>query len=110
MCSSDLYGGGAYFRYTWSSPQTLWGMWVDTEPSSSSGCAYTSGRGLEGGDVQWLSGSTWVTDGTVTGQTGDWLYYEFTAPVTTTSIRIYNAYAMSVGNALIYEWEVYACL
>ncbi len=103
------YGGGAYFRYTWLTPQTLWGMWVDTEPSSGSGCAYSGGRGLEGGDVQWLSGSTWVTDGTVTGQTNDWAYYEFTSPVTTTSIQIYNAYSMTVDNGLIYEWEVYTC-
>jgi hypothetical protein len=104
------YGGGAYFQYNWGTPQTLWGMWVDTEPSYGSGCFATAGRGLEGGDVQWWNGSAWVTDGTVTGQTDDWAYYEFTSSVTTTAVRIYNAYSMTTANAVIFEWEVYTCL
>jgi hypothetical protein len=101
-------GGSAYLQYNWSSAQTLWGMWIDTEPSSGSGCLGAAGRGLEGGDVQWWNGSSWVTDGTVTGQTGDWSW-QFGSPVTTTAVRIYRAYSYTANNALVFEWEVYAC-
>ena len=58
------------------------------------------------------NGSSWVSDGTVSGQLDDWSY-EFTSPVTTTQIRIYGAHADSVGtqnsNPMIFEWDVYLC-
>jgi hypothetical protein len=101
-------GENEYLQYTWPSARTLWGMWIDTEPGTGSECPATMERTLAGGDVQWWSGSSWITDGTVTGQADDWVW-QFTEPVTTTAIRIYDAYSSPSINAVVFEWEVYAC-
>jgi hypothetical protein len=101
-------GGSAYVQYNWSTPRTLWGLWFDTEPSGGSGCAYTGGRTLAGGDVQWWNGSAWITATTITGRTNDWSY-QFAGPITTTAVRLYRAYSYPTANAVIFEWQVYAC-
>jgi hypothetical protein len=71
-----------------------------------------SGRKLAGGTIQWWNGSTWVSDGTVSGEPDDW-GWQFTPEVTTTAIRIYGAHAYHTGgqtsNPIIYEWDVYQC-
>lgn len=104
--------GTAWFQYQWATPQTLWGFLVDTNLYTDYSCTPSGGRSVAGGDIQWWNGSSWVTDGTVSGQTDDWIY-QFDPPVTTTRIRIYGAHATNAGgynqNPLIYEWEVYQC-
>jgi len=101
-------GGSAYFQYNWGSSKTIHSIWIDTENAYSNNCQYTSGRTFAGGDIQWWNGSSWVTDGTVTGRTDDWSY-TFSTPVATTAIRIYRAYSSPNENAVVFEWEVYAC-
>jgi len=101
-------GGSAYFEYQWSSSQTLWGMWVDTAASSGTACSACSGRGLEGGYVQYWNGASWVTITTASGWSNDWTI-QFATPVTTTRLRIYGAYSWSTDNACVFEWRVYSC-
>jgi len=94
--------GTAWFSYTWTIPQAIFGIWVDT---------FGGSRCLAGGTIQYHSGSSWINDGVVSNRVNDW-YYNFTTPVTTTAIRIYGAHATTfyggqTSNPLIYEWEVY---
>jgi len=97
-----------WMELEWSTPQVLWGFAVDTVSSSYAPCAYTTGRTLGGGTVQWWDGGAWVNDGVVSGQTGDWSY-EFTSPVTTTRVRIYSAYGAPSSNPVVFEWQAFTC-
>jgi hypothetical protein len=85
-------------------------MHIDTTTTTNNTCGY--GRTLGGAQVQWWNGSSWVTDGTVSGQTNDW-DYTFTSPVTTTQVRLYAIYAAPTSttpsNPIIYEWQVTSC-
>jgi len=104
--------GDGYFQLDWSTPQTLWGMWIDTNYWENTTCYLPGGVTLAGGTIEWWDGGAWVADGTVSGQSDDW-GYEFDAAVTTTRLRIYGAHSTDLGgqtyNPLIYEWEVYEC-
>ena len=100
--------GSAWIQVDWSSAQTLWGMSIDTVSLAGTSCLYADGRPLAGATVQWWNGSSWVTDGTVAGQTADWSY-QFTAPVTTTAIRLYGVYASTQDNPVVFEWQLFAC-
>lgn len=106
--TGTFLGGGAYLRYDWSAAQMIHSIWIDTENASSNNCLFAAERTLAGGDIQWWNGSSWVTDGTVTGRTDDWSY-TFSAPVTTTALRIYRAHSSPSENAVVFEWEVYPC-
>lgn len=101
-------GGSAYFELRWSTEHEFWGMYVDTAASSGTACSVTSGRGLEGGYIQYWNGSSYVNISTQTGHTNDW-NVQFDPPVTTSRLRIYSAYAMSTDNAIIFEWDTYEC-
>jgi hypothetical protein len=111
QCATNFYcwvyagtsAGTGWFQYTWSSPQTIGRLAIDTGSTCGS-----SGRNLAGATIQYWSGSAWVTAGTVSGQTGDWSF-TFPTPVSTTQIRLYGAYAQSTANPLIYEWQVFGC-
>lgn len=101
-----------YFQLEWSTAQTLWGMWIDTNYWENTTCYVPGGVTLAGGTIQWWDGAGWVDDGVVSGQADDWSY-TFTSPVTTTRVRIYGAHSTNLGgqtfNPLVYEWEVYEC-
>ncbi len=101
-------GGSAYFELRWTTERELWGMYVDTAASSGTSCTYSGGRGLAGGVVQYWNGSSYVTITSQSGWTNDW-NLQFDPPVTTSRLRIYAAYAMSVDNAIVHEWDVYEC-
>jgi hypothetical protein len=101
-----------WIELEWSSPQTLYGVRFDTNHYASNDCTW--GRALAGGDVQWWDGSSWVTDGTVAEQIDDWSY-NFTAPVTTTRLRLYGVHAnpdspYQASNPVVYEWEALNCV
>ena len=97
-----------WMQLSWPSPRELWGFSVDTVNQSSASCIYTDSRTLAGGTVQWWNGASWVTDGTVSGKTNDW-EYQFSSPVTTTSIRLYNAYSSPNDNPVVFEWQAFSC-
>jgi hypothetical protein len=85
--------GTAWIQYTWSSNVVVSRINIDTSPYNQSACAANTGRNLAGGDVQYWTGSSWVTvsGGVVRNQTNDW---SLTFPsVTTTRLRIYAAHA-----------------
>jgi hypothetical protein len=105
--------GGQYIQYTWSTAQTLWGFWLDTNYYTTDTFG-SDPRTLGQGAIQWWNGSAWVTDSSVAGQIDDWSV-AFAAPITTTSLRIYNilvnpSCSGQLTNPVIYEWQVYACL
>jgi hypothetical protein len=109
--------GTAWMSYTWSTPQTLWGMWVDTQPATSSVCS-TSGRSLDGGTIQYWNGASWIDVLTLSDMGDDWypssVPLEFAAPITTTQLRVYGVHADTLGsqqgNPMIFEWQVFDCL
>ncbi|MBW2262018.1 MAG: DUF4215 domain-containing protein [Deltaproteobacteria bacterium] len=104
--------GDAYFQLEWSAPQTLWGMWLDTNYWENTTCYLPGGVTLAGGTIEWWNGGGWVAADSIVDQADDW-GYEFDEPVTTTRLRIFGAHATDLGgqtsNPLIYEWEVYEC-
>ncbi|MBW2278987.1 MAG: hypothetical protein JRF63_15955, partial [Deltaproteobacteria bacterium] len=108
--------GTAWVQYVWSSPQELFGMWIDTQPAMSSVCS-SSGRSLDGGTVQYWDGSVWVDVEVFSDMADDWypssVPIEFIPPITTTQLRIYGVHADTIGsqksNPMIFEWEVYEC-
>ncbi|MFO8070687.1 MAG: hypothetical protein R6V85_02320, partial [Polyangia bacterium] len=109
--SASSSPGTSWIEYEWSSPQTLWGMSIDTAEAYNDDCS-SSGRTLAGGTIQWWNGADWVDDGVVSNETDDWVY-QFTAPVTTSRLRIYGAHAIDEGtqqsNPIIFEWIVHSC-
>ena len=102
-CNFNWVDDGGWVRYSWSAPQDITAIWIDTIPPAGA-CYEGSNRTFSGGDVQWYNDtdSEWVTDGTVTGETDDWAY-TFSSPVTAKSIRIDN---MTGEWPLTFEWEV----
>jgi hypothetical protein len=108
--------GTAWISYTWSSPQTIWGFWIDTQPAMSNACS-SSGRSLDGGTLQYWNGSTWVDVQTFSDMADDWypssVPVELASPITTSQLRIYGVHADTLGsqnsNPMIFEWEVYDC-
>lgn len=107
--NSGSSAGGAYLQYTWPAAKTLVSMHMDTSSMTGDFCTADK-RTLGAATVQWWNGATWVTDGTVTAKTDDW-DYTFTAPVTTTQVRLYALYTPTSGgyNAVAYEWQVAGC-
>jgi hypothetical protein len=96
---------GAWFQYTWPSPQLIGSFYVDGENATAPACSST-GRDIKTATVQYWDGSTWVTAGTLANQEN----YMFTFPsqVTTTMIRLYDVTTSAGnGNSMIYEWYVY---
>jgi len=91
--------GGKYFEIRWSSNKTITHFTVDTDYNN---------RTCRVGSIQYWNGSSYVTVGSNTSATNDWTYY-FPSPVTTTRIRLYNAYAYGgqASNPLIREWYIY---
>lgn len=92
----------------WTTPQELWGIHIDTVSNVSAPCLYTGNRTLASGSIEWWDGSAWVVDGVVTGQVDDWSY-EFTAPISTTRIRIHQALGSPQENPVVFEWSAFAC-
>jgi hypothetical protein len=96
-----------WIQYTWTTSHTLTKVHMDTAAFSGDSCGL-SGYTVTGAEVQWWNGTAWVTDGTVSGETNDW-DYTFTAPVTTTQVRLYSVRSPSGQNAFIFEWQVFGC-
>ncbi len=106
--SAGTSAGTAWIQYTWGSTHTMTKMHMDTDGPTTNTCGY-GGRTLGAATVEWWNGSSWVTDGTVSGQTNDW-DYTFTSPVTTSQVRLYALYSTGgTGNPMAYEWQVFGC-
>ena len=95
-------GATAWIQLTWGQSHVVSSINLDTNGPATDSCG-NSGRTVSGGQVQWWNGASWVTAGTVSGQTDDWSY-TFPAPVTTTQIRIY-AVTQTSGNPMVFEWQ-----
>jgi hypothetical protein len=96
--------GPGWTEYAWTTPQTVGRITIDTGTSCTS-----TGRNLSGATIQWYNGTSWVTAGTVSGETGDWSF-TFNSPVVTTKIRLDNVQSGETNkNPVIYEWSVFAC-
>ncbi|HUT78305.1 MAG TPA: hypothetical protein VM285_11490, partial [Polyangia bacterium] len=118
--------GTAWLQLTWPAEVELWGVWFDTNAFDNATCAGVSGRSLAGGTLQYWDpdidtdsdpdggpSGGWIDIGIASGQSDDWTY-QFTAPITTSAIRLYGAHATTLGaephqNPVIYEWEAYGC-
>jgi hypothetical protein len=105
--SNTSSGSGAYIQYKWSSAKTIGSMYIHANTCANSACSH-NGRTFESGDIQYLSGNTWVTATTVSGKDGDF-EVNFVPPLNTTGLRVMNAQAGGCGqtsNTMIYEWLV----
>lgn len=104
--------GTAWIQYTWTSSQSLTSMHMDTTSATVTDTCGNLGRTLGAAEIQWWNGSSWVTDGTVSGKLDDWTY-TFTTTITTTEVRLYALYATNTmgqqSNPQVYEWQVYGC-
>ena len=105
--------GSAWIQIVWSSPQVVRRLEMDTVSAYSAECGSSpAGRTVAGGTIQYWSGSSWVTVGTVSGQTNDWSF-TFPTAVSTTRVRIYGVHATNVtgakANPVIIEWKIYSC-
>lgn len=96
-----------WLQLTWTTSHTLKSIHVDTTASTNDSCTLSS-QTATGAQVQWWNGTTWVTDGTVSGKTDDW-DYTFTTQVTTTKIRLYSVRSKANYNAFIFELQAYGC-
>lgn len=96
-----------WIQYTWPSAHTFTKVHMDTTAATNDVCSLTDYT-VTGAQVQWWNGSSWVTDGTVASKTNDW-DYTFTAPVSTTKLRLYSVRSPSSYNAFIYEWQAFGC-
>jgi len=96
-----------WIQLKWTTSHTLKSIHVDTTASTNDSCSLPN-QTLTGAQVQWWNGTSWVTDGTVSGQTNDW-DYTFTQKVTTTQVRLYSLRSKSNYNAFIYELQAFGC-
>jgi hypothetical protein len=101
---------GSWIQLNWPTAQTVGSIALDVEPAWPM-CATGIGRNLASATVQWWNGG-WVTNGTISGQTGEMVYYSFSAPVSTIAIRLVNVATSNVTNGqntntVVHEWHVY---
>jgi len=103
--SNGTTASGAWFSLTWPSAQTIGSIFIDGEHATAPICG-TTGRDIKSAQVQYLSGASWVTIGTISNAEN--YAYNFPSPVTTTAIRLYNVTTSpGNGNSIIFEWYVY---
>ena len=104
--------GTAWIQYTWSSAVRVTSMHLGTTSATTADSCGNIGRTLGAAEIQWWNGSSWVTDGSVSGQLGSWSY-TFTSTVTTTEVRLYAVYCTNTmgqeSNPQVYDWEIYGC-
>lgn len=103
---------GAWYQLQWSISRTIMSVSVDTRSGTANNACAEIGRTLGAAQIQWWNGSSWVTDGAVSGKLNDWSY-TFSAPVSTTRIRLYNVYATNTqgqaSNPVLYELQAIGC-
>jgi hypothetical protein len=95
--------GTAYFEYDWPSPVTVYRMHIDTVDAVCN----EAGRNLAGATIQTWNGTSWDTQGSVSGESSDWDFV-LPRPAQTTRLRLYAVYASSYSPG-IYEWTVTGC-
>jgi hypothetical protein len=103
---------GAWIQYDFPWAVQITSMHMDTESALVTSKCGNIGRTFGGATIQWWNGSTWVTDGLVGSMMDDW-DYTMSSPVTTTRLRLYDAYATGTNgqayNPIVFEWQVYGC-
>src|SRR5262249_47054863 len=103
--SNTTTPAGAYFQYTWATPQTIASFYVDAEKATTPTCS-SPGRDIKTATVQYWNGQAWITAGTLQNQEN--YQFNFPAPIVTTSIRLSDVTTSpGNGNSIIYEWYVY---
>jgi hypothetical protein len=110
ILASDV-ADGSWIEVGFPQPVTISRIAVDTLAATADDCDGAAGRNVAGAEVQWYSGSQWVTADVISGQTDDW-EFSFPSPVTTTRVRLYNVVTSSVGQALnpiIFEFSAFGC-
>ncbi|MEZ4220214.1 MAG: hypothetical protein R3B13_04735 [Polyangiaceae bacterium] len=98
------FGSLGYSTYTWSTPQTIKRIEVETG-NACSGTAVA----LASATVQWWDGNAWVTAGSLQGS-GAIRTFTFPTEVITTQLRLYSIKPQLIDRAaVIYEWKVFGC-
>jgi hypothetical protein len=104
--------GTSWVELAWPSAVTVGRIKIDTTACTANSCSSALGRTAAGGTIQWWNGSAWVTNGTVSGKTNDWEYV-FTAPVSTTKVRVYGLHASptcgQTSNPKVFEFQAFGC-
>lgn len=105
----STYSGSTteWIQLTWTASHTITKIHMDTAATTSDICGWND-QTATGAEVQWWNGSSWVTDGTVSGKTDDW-DYTFTSPVSTSKVRLYSLRSPSGYNAFIFELQAFGC-
>ncbi len=110
ISAGNAPGGGQWLAYTWPSSKKIAKMHMDTASATVVSACGVIGRTAGAAQVQWWDGSKWITDGTISGKLDDW-DYTFTAPVTTTQVRLYDMYTTNTlgqqSNPIVFEWQVF---
>ena len=105
--------GGSWIQIVWATAVQVKRLEMDTVNAYVSECGSgNTGRTVAGGTLQYWSGSSWITVGSVSNRTNDWSF-TLASPVTTTRFRIYNIHATNVtglkSNPVILEWRIFSC-
>ena len=104
--NSPLQKTGQWAQLSWPVAKTIGSFFIDGNHPTAPGCSFT-GRDIKYAEVQYWSGSSWVTAGVLQNQ--DDYTFAFPAPVVTTAIRIYDVYSSQPnGDSMIYEWYVFS--
>lgn len=110
--SAGMYPTASWFELTWPSPVEICQIWVDTKPLvAECGCGYN--RALHASDIQTWNGTAYVTEGSVTNATDDWMFVMPNGCRTTTRLRLNRlgvvSSAFQNSNPILYELKVYGC-
>jgi hypothetical protein len=99
---------GAYWELDWPSAVTVASLYIEAPTSDgiSGPCSEESGRNVASADVQTWDGTTWVTQTSFTGQSGN-IQVDLPTAVSTTKLRLYNVTAVGL-NSIIFELHVFA--
>jgi len=104
--------GTDWIQYTWTTAQSITKMHMDTTSGTVADSCGNIGRTLGAATIEWWNGSSWVTDGSVSGKLDDW-DYTFTTTISTTQVRLYAIYCTNTmgqeSNPQVYEWQVTGC-
>lgn len=98
---------GAWIELSWPSAVTIGSIYVETENATVQTCGATVPRNLQSGRIQYMQGGSWADIASFGGFTDD-VRVDFSNPVTTTDLRIFDMTTAPGGaNSMIFEWHVY---
>jgi hypothetical protein len=101
---------GTWFELDWPNTVTIASMYIETTDVNGNDpiCPGSPGRNVASAEVQYWSGSSWITASSFAGETTDF-QYDINPPVVTTKLRLFNVTTGGNGsNSLIREWHVFS--